>query len=98
MSNDLAALSEEQEQLRRVASSNPAFADEPGLAVAMARSGASQEQIRAVGGYLQASQLAVQVANARDSGTQLPFTDSQRAIMAAAAMARSWGDSPAGNW
>src|SRR5690349_21065718 len=84
MPNDLASLSDEQEQLRRVAGSNPGFEDEPGLAVALARSGATQEQIRAVGGFLQASQLAVQVANARESGATLNFSDADRANMAAA--------------
>ena len=81
--DDLASLTADSENLRRVASANPGFEGEPGLAVALARSGATQEQIRAVGGFLQGMQLAVKVANAREAGIKLDFTDNDRGTMAA---------------
>jgi hypothetical protein len=79
--NDLVSLVQDQESIRRVASSYSGFADEPGLAVSLARSGATAEQMRAVAGFTEGLQLSTKIALARQSGVMIDLNDRQRAIL-----------------
>lgn len=81
--SDLVSLVADQENIRRAAGAYSGFADEPGLAVSLARSGATAEQMRAVAGFTEGLQLSTKVALARQSGIQIDLDNRQRAILTA---------------
>lgn len=79
----LVQLVNDQERIRRVASAYSGFSQQPGLVVALARAGASDDDIRAIGGFTKGLQLSTKVELARQSGVQLDLTDEDRAALAA---------------
>lgn len=83
LSGDLITLSGDQERLRQVAGSYQGFTAQPGLAVSLARSGATDSQVAAVGGFMRGLELSKQVTLARQSGVLLDLDDSERAALEA---------------
>ncbi len=83
MSDDLVDLVQDQENIRHTAAAYDGFENNPGLVVALAKSGATQADIRAIGAFTDALDLSTKVVLARQSGVQLDLSDSDRAKLTA---------------